>query len=175
LGAEAFFAEFALRDSETAARLRPSDTQRVLRAREVIEATGRPLSEWQRNIGPVPLAGMKLACFVLSPARAELHRRIGMRFEQMICAGAMDEASRLKGIDPALPAAKILGLRELQLVLDGNSTLEAARSAAKIATRQYAKRQLTWFRHRMAHWVWIEAQGVSEVTARMLEEVRRPE
>jgi tRNA dimethylallyltransferase len=121
------------------------------------------------------LAGTKLARFVLSPPRAELHRRIGLRFDQMICAGAMDEASRLKDIDRTLPAAKILGLRELQLVLDGNSTLETAGSAAKIATRQYAKRQLTWFRHRMADWVWIEAQDLNEVTARMLEEIRRSE
>jgi tRNA dimethylallyltransferase len=60
-------------------------------------------------------------------------------------------------------------------VLDGNSTLEEAKSAAKTATRQYAKRQLTWFRHRMAHWVWMEAQDLADITARMLEEIHRPE
>jgi tRNA dimethylallyltransferase len=172
IGAEAFFAEFAARDPETAARLRPSDTQRVVRASEVFEATGRPLARWQQNRGPVPLAGMTLARFVLSPPRAELHRRIDMRFEQMLSAGAMDEASRLADIDPALPSAKILGLRELQLALHGISALEAAKSAAKTATRQYAKRQLTWFRQRMADWNWIEAQGTEEIVALMLAEIR---
>jgi tRNA dimethylallyltransferase len=95
-----------------------------------------------------------------------------LRFEQMFSAGAMDEAAQLTDIDPALPSAKILGLRELQLVRDGNSTLEAAKSAAKTATRQYAKRQLTWFRQRMAEWNWIEAQGTEEIVAQMLAEIR---
>ncbi len=171
IGAEAFFAEFAARDPQTAAHLRASDTQRVLRAAEVFETTGRPLVEWQRNRGPIPLAGMKLARFVLSPPRDELHRRIDARFHRMLAAGAMDEAARLGDIDPALPAAKILGLRELNLVRDGNSTLDAARSAAKAATRQYAKRQLTWFRHRMTEWNWIEAQETEEIVARMCQEI----
>ncbi|HTT83002.1 MAG TPA: tRNA (adenosine(37)-N6)-dimethylallyltransferase MiaA [Rhizomicrobium sp.] len=169
LGWEAFFAEFAARDPQTAARLRPSDTQRVLRASEVFETTGRPLSQWQRTCGPVPLADLKLARFVLSPPRAELHRRIDLRFETMLAAGAMDEAAQLRDIDPALPSAKILGLRELRLVLDGKSELDAAKSAAKTATRQYAKRQLTWFRHRMADWVWIEAQDSDEIAPRIVE------
>jgi tRNA dimethylallyltransferase len=144
----------------------------VLRASEVFEATGRPLSLWQQNRGPVALAGMKLARFVLSPPRAELHRRIDMRFEQMLSAGALEEAAQLRHIDPALPSAKILGLRELQSVRDGNSTLEAAGSAAKTATRQYAKRQLTWFRHRMADWRWIEAQDTDVIVAQMLAAIR---
>lgn len=173
IGPEDFFAEFAARDPDTASRLRPSDTQRVLRAREVFETTGRPLREWQRNRGPIPLAGLTLARFVLSPPRAELHRRIATRFEQMLAAGAMDEAARLRDIDPALPSAKILGLRELQSARDGNSTLEAAKSAATTATRQYAKRQLTWFRHRMADWGWIEALDAEEIVTRMLAETRK--
>ncbi|HEY3637206.1 MAG TPA: tRNA (adenosine(37)-N6)-dimethylallyltransferase MiaA [Rhizomicrobium sp.] len=175
IGAEAFFLEFGSLDPETAARLRPSDTQRVLRAREVFEATGLPLSTWQRTRGAVPLAGMKLARFVLSPPRAELHRRIDARFEQMVLAGAVEEASRLKNIDPALPASKLLGLRELQQVLDGKLTLEAAKSAAKTATRQYAKRQLTWFRHRMTDWTWIEALDLGEIAERILRELRAME
>jgi len=168
LGKDAFFAEFAARDPKTAARLRASDTQRVLRASEVFEATGRPLSEWQRMPGPAPLAGMKLARFVLSPPRAELHRRIDLRFEQMISAGAMEEVAQLADIDPALPSAKILGLRELRGVRDGNSTPDGAKSAAKTATRQYAKRQLTWFRHRMTDWDWIGAEDTNEIVAQML-------
>jgi tRNA dimethylallyltransferase len=172
IGPEAFFAEFAARDPQMAARLRPSDTQRVLRASEVIEATGRSLLEWQQDLGAAPLAGLRLARFVLSPPRAEVHRRIDQRFEQMVAAGAIDEAERLADIDPALPAAKILGLRELQRVRDGNLSLEEAKSAAKTATRQYAKRQVTWFRHRMSDWIWIEAEDTNEIVAQMLGDSR---
>jgi tRNA dimethylallyltransferase len=175
IGAESFFAEFAARDPETAARLRAADSQRVLRASEVFETTGRPLSDWQQNSGLAPLAGLRLARFVLSPPRSELHRRIDARFDEMLSGGAMEEAARLRNIDPALPSAKILGLRELQRVLDGNFTLEDARSAAKAATRQYAKRQLTWFRRRMADWNWIEALGTDEIVAHMLTVIHGPE
>ncbi|HEX3664315.1 MAG TPA: tRNA (adenosine(37)-N6)-dimethylallyltransferase MiaA [Rhizomicrobium sp.] len=172
IGAEAFFAEFAARDPGTAARLRASDTQRVSRASEVFEATGRPLLDWQQTRGPVPLAGMRLARFVLSPPRAELHRRIALRFEQMLAAGAIKEAARLTDIDPALPSAKILGLRELLQVRDGVSMLDVAKSAATTATRQYAKRQLTWFRHRMADWDWIETPETDEIVTQMLARIR---
>ncbi|MGH6876816.1 MAG: tRNA (adenosine(37)-N6)-dimethylallyltransferase MiaA [Rhizomicrobium sp.] len=168
LGAEAFFAELAERDPETAARLRPSDTQRVLRAGEILEAGGRSISEWQRNRGVAPLAGLNLARFVLSPPRAELHRRIDARFEQMLAAGALEEARRLMGLDPSLPSAKILGLRELWSVLDGASTPEPAKAVAKAAARQYAKRQLTWFRHRMADWTWVEEVEQNDILEDML-------
>jgi tRNA dimethylallyltransferase len=166
LGAEMFFAEFAARDPETAARLRPSDTQRVLRAAEMLEASGRSISEWQRNRGMAPLAGLSLARFVLSPPRAELHRRIDARFTDMIAMGALEEAERLKSLDRNLPASRLLGLRELWGVLDGTSTLAEATAAAQAATRQYAKRQLTWFRHRMADWTWIEGNEFSEALSR---------
>ncbi|HEX4159920.1 MAG TPA: tRNA (adenosine(37)-N6)-dimethylallyltransferase MiaA [Rhizomicrobium sp.] len=175
IGVEAFFAEFAARDPESAARLRASDTQRVLRAAEVFEMTGHSLFDWQRDRGSAPLAGLRLARFVLSPPRSELHRRIEARFEWMLSAGAVEEAARLRDIDPALPSAKILGLRELQRVLDGNFTLDDARSAAKAATRQYAKRQLTWFRHRMADWSWIEVPGTDEIVAHMFAVIHGPE
>ena len=157
IGADAFHAELARRDPETAARLNASDTQRMLRAFEVVLGTGTPLSTWQRaKPAPGPLAGLRLARFVVSPDRAELHRRIDRRFDAMLEAGAMDEARALGGLDPALPAAKILGLRELQAVLAGTTGLEEARAAAQAQTRQYAKRQLTWFRNRMGGWAWPE-------------------
>ncbi|HEY2444140.1 MAG TPA: tRNA (adenosine(37)-N6)-dimethylallyltransferase MiaA [Rhizomicrobium sp.] len=171
LGADAFFAEFAARDPKSAARLRASDTQRVLRAAEVLEASGQSISEWQRVPGSAPLSGARLARLVLSPTRSELHRRIDSRFESMIAAGALDEAASLRGLDPALPAAKILGLRELWAVLDGSMDLSAAKAAVKTGTRQYAKRQRTWFRHRMADWTWIEADetdaAIEQVLAQM--------
>jgi tRNA dimethylallyltransferase len=86
----------------------------------------------------------------------------------MIAAGALEEAAGLRGLDPALPAAKILGLRELWSVLDGVMDLETAKTAAKTATRHYAKRQLTWFRHRMADWTWIEAEDADEIFAQVI-------
>jgi tRNA dimethylallyltransferase len=159
IGPEAFFAELAVRDPATTAKLRASDTQRTLRAYEVFEATGRPLAWWQTRMGKPLLAGMTLARFVLAPPRVELHRRIDARFEHMIEEGALDEAASLAGLDPTLPAAKLLGLRELLSVRAGTLALEDAKSAAKAATRQYAKRQMTWFRQRMKKWEWIDADA----------------
>jgi tRNA dimethylallyltransferase len=160
IGADAFFEELKARDPESGARLRASDTQRVLRAYEVFEATGRPLSDWQREKPlPGPLANLKLARFVIAPPRAELHRRIDHRFEAMLVDGAVDEAVRLSSIDSSKPAAKILGLRELQALSTGAMAVDEAKSSAQAATRQYAKRQLTWFRHRMADWRWLEPFG----------------
>ena len=171
IGAEAFFAELAARDPQSAARLRASDSQRVLRAWEVIEATGRSLTDWQtQNTIPL-LAGLRLARFVLSPPRAELHRRIDARFDAMLAQGALDEVASLPDVDPALPSAKILGLRELKAAHAGTITLEEAATAAKTATRQYAKRQVTWFRHRMADWVWMEEISQLEIIASMLRSI----
>jgi len=156
LGAEGFFAELARRDPTSAAKLRASDTQRTLRAWEVLEATGRPLVDWQAGTVTPLLAGLGLARFVLAPERAELHRRIDTRFDAMVEAGAVEEAVSLAGIDPMLSAAKLLGRRELLAAAAGTLRLEDAVSRAKAATRQYAKRQITWARHRMAEWRWLE-------------------
>jgi tRNA dimethylallyltransferase len=154
LGAEKFFAELGRRDPESGARLLASDTQRTLRAYEVIEATGKPLSHWQMQTGKPVLDGLRLARFVISPDRAVLHRRIDKRFEAMLTDGAMEEAASLADLDPALPSAKLLGLRELLAVRSGEISLAEAVTRAQAATRQYAKRQLTWFRNRMADWEW---------------------
>jgi tRNA dimethylallyltransferase len=160
LGAEAFFEELRTHDPESASRLRASDTQRVLRAYEVFEATGRPLSDWQSEKPlPGPLAGLTLARFVIAPPRPELHRRIDRRFDVMLEDGAVDEAVRLSSVDSSRPAAKILGLRELIAVSTGAMAVDEARAIAQASTRQYAKRQLTWFRHRMADWRWLEPSG----------------
>jgi tRNA dimethylallyltransferase len=173
-GTAAIHAELAVRDPATAARLRPTDTQRVLRAFEVLEATGCSLSEWQRNSGAAPLAGLRLARFVLSPPRTELHARIAARFETMLAGGALEEAAALHALDPALPAARILGLRELWRLLDGSATRQETITAVIAATRQYAKRQLTWFRHRMADWTWIEETGRDAIVGRMMGAICTP-
>jgi len=157
LGVSGLHAELAARDPLTSAQLRPTDTQRVLRAYEVFEATGRPLASWQQEAGTPVLAGLRLARFVLEVPRHELRERIEARFRAMLATGACAEAAALSGLDPTLPAAKILGLRELRALDQGLMSEVDVVSAAVTATRQFAKRQMTWFRHRMAEWTWINA------------------
>jgi tRNA dimethylallyltransferase len=152
LGVAGLHAELARRDPETAALLRPSDPQRVLRAYEVFEATGRPLASWQREAGVPVLKDLRLARFVLDPPRPLLRERIETRFRAMLAAGARAEAAALKGLDPTLPAAKILGLRQLWALEEGLTGEADAVAAAVTATWQFARRQTTWFRHRMADW-----------------------
>jgi tRNA dimethylallyltransferase len=156
IGVAELHKRLAARDPETAALLRSSDPQRTLRAYEVLEATGRPLSHWQRDTGTPVLEGLRLARFVLDPPRPLLRAAIAERFETMLEQGGLDEALALAELDPALPAAKLLGLRSLIDLARGESTREAAISQAVTATRQFAKRQMTWFRHRMADYVWID-------------------
>jgi tRNA dimethylallyltransferase len=156
IGVEALHARLTDRDPLTAAKLRPSDPQRVLRAFEVFEATGRPLAEWQSAPAEPILKDGKIAAFVLDPPRPELRARIARRFEAMLDQGGLEEARKLEGLDPALPAAKLLGLRPLQALAQGTLTREEALDAAITGTRQFAKRQMTWFRHRMAHYIWFD-------------------
>jgi len=165
IGADAFHIELAGRDPQSAAHLRASDTQRVLRAYEVYEATGRPLSQWQKEMGRPLLAGLNLWRLLLVPPRADLYARIDARFERMIERGALAEVAALANIDAALPAAKILGRRELLAVHAGTMSVEDAKTAAKQATRNYAKRQLTWFRNRMADWTRLEMVDGLEIAA----------
>jgi tRNA dimethylallyltransferase len=156
LGVAGLHAELAERDPQTAAGLRPTDPQRTLRAWEVFEATGRPLSYWQREACTPVLKDLRLARFVLDLDRFELRERIKARFLTMLEAGARAEAAALKDLDPTLPAAKILGRRELAALELGEMTQEDAVTLAVTATRQFAKRQVTWFRHRMADWNWVQ-------------------
>jgi tRNA dimethylallyltransferase len=152
IGVEALHKRLAARDPRTAARLRPSDPQRTLRAWEVLEATGRPLALWQRDPAAPVLQGLRLACILLDPPRERLRAAIAQRFETMLAQGGLTEARALEGLDPALPAAKLLGLRPLQALAAGALTREAAITQAVTATRQFAKRQMTWFRGRMPHY-----------------------
>ena len=154
IGVEALHARLTDRDPVTASRLRASDPQRVLRAFEVFEATGRPLAEWQNAPAEPVLKQQKIAAFVLDPPRAELRLHIAARFEAMLEQGGLEEARKLAGLDPALPAAKLLGLRPLQALGCGTLSQAEALDAAITGTRQFAKRQMTWFRHRMPHYIW---------------------
>ncbi len=148
-GLAALRARLSLLDPVTAARLEPNDRQRTLRALEVWEATGRPLSAWQadgRRGDEAPIAWIWL-----DPPRADLHARAAARFAAMVRDGALEEvrAFLALGLDPALPAMKALGVPELGRHLTGELGLEAAIERAVTATRQYIKRQTTWFRHQL--------------------------
>jgi tRNA dimethylallyltransferase len=159
IGPAAFHQALAKRDPESAARLNQGDTQRTLRAYEVFEATGRPLSAWQTEMGDPLLGGLDLARFVISPPRDVLHDRIHARFDAMLAWGAMEEVAALEGVKLSPTAQKIIGLRELRAVAEGAMTLDEAAGKAKTATRQYAKRQVTWFRGRMADWRWLDGES----------------
>jgi tRNA dimethylallyltransferase len=156
IGRDAFFGELARRDPVAASKLRISDTQRVLRAMDVLEATGRSLAEWQSEAGKPVLAGFSVRAFVLAPPRDVLHARIGRRFEHMVEQGALGEAGNLIGLAPDLPAARALGLNQLQKHVKGELSLPDAITEAQLATRQYVKRQMTWFRNRMKDWTWLD-------------------
>jgi tRNA dimethylallyltransferase len=169
IGVAALHAELASRDPKTASGLRPSDPQRVLRAFEVFEATGRPLTDWQAGKGKPVLSGLKITKFVLDLPRPKLRERIDTRFRAMLDDGALEEAAALRGLDPALPAAKILGLRQILALQDGRMGRDEAVRDAVTATRQFAKRQMTWFRNRMADWIWLDSQEFGNILPNMLE------
>jgi tRNA dimethylallyltransferase len=152
IGNAAFHAELAARDPEIAALLHPGDSQRMLRAWEMVEASGRSLAFWQKNAGKPVLDGLTLARLVIDVPRETLRERIAARFREMIAAGAMEEALALKDLDPALPAARIIGRRELLALHEGSLGEAEAIERAVIATRQYAKRQDTWFRNQLPDW-----------------------
>ncbi len=150
-------AELTRRDPGAASRIRPSDPQRILRALELVETTGRPLGDVQRG-GSVPLVDAASAIkLVLRPDRERLRERIARRFDAMLAAGAMDEAARFRArFGPGFTgtAAKAIGLRELIDHLEGEQSLAAAAAKAVTRSRQYAKRQDTWFRHQLdASWL----------------------
>lgn len=138
-------------DSATGMMLKPTDGQRIVRALEVLDASGRSILEWQAARGRPLIDRASTRFFVIEPDRAELVERIEARFDRMLEKGALDEVRRLTdlGLDPDLPAMKAIGVRELQAAMAGELSFPEAIERAKIATRQYAKRQATWFRHQL--------------------------
>ncbi len=151
LGGEAFRAELAKVDAEAARRLEAGDSQRLIRAFEVVRATGRPLADWQRQGAGGPATDARFATIVLAPPRDVLYAAIDARLDTMIEEGALDEVAALDrlGLDAGLPAAKAVGVPELRRHLRGEITLDEALESAKRASRNFAKRQLTWLRHQM--------------------------
>lgn len=147
IGWPALHAELAARDPEAAARIRPADGQRIQRALEVLEITGERLSQLQRLADPPPL---KFAAFALLPAdRAGLYARLDARFLGMMEAGFLDEVRALRArgdLTPDLPSLRAVGYRQLWAHLTGQCGLADAVAAGQRATRNLAKRQLTWVR-----------------------------
>jgi tRNA dimethylallyltransferase len=156
-GAQALHAELSRRDPAAAARLMPGDGTRVTRALEVLLATGRPLKEWQEDEAPAILDMSCAAKIFLVPDREALLRRIDARFDGMIAAGALEEVRALaaRNLDPELPAMKAHGVPWLIRHLKGEMTLADAAAEAKRDTRQYTKRQATWFRNQLPEFAWV--------------------
>ncbi|TCO76969.1 tRNA dimethylallyltransferase [Plasticicumulans lactativorans] len=160
-GAPALHARLAQVDPHAAARIHPHDVQRIGRALEVYELTGTALSEqWQTARGEVP--ALRWVCFALAPpARETLHARIERRFDHMLEAGFVAEVERLRArgdLHPDLPSMRAVGYRQVWEHLDGLTDRAAMRQRALAATRQFAKRQLTWLRaERQA--IWLDSQA----------------
>jgi tRNA dimethylallyltransferase len=157
LGRDALLAELVARDPASAARLGAADPQRIVRALEVIDATGVSLSEWQGG-NAAPLLGAEDALrLVVAPEREPLYAAIDARFDRMIEHGVLDETRALLALklDPGLPAMRAHGVRELAAYLSGALSREEAVAKAKTESRRYAKRQMTWLRRFMADWDWV--------------------
>jgi len=140
-------------DDPTARRIDLANRARVQRAWEVLQVTGRGLADWQAETPPPLCPLTDVTALVLRPDPAWLDRRIDRRFDQMMAAGALEEVRDEKPFwNPAHPSARAIGAPELMAHLRGEIPLADAVDAAKLATRQYAKRQRTWFRNRMRAW-----------------------
>ncbi len=148
VGGEAFHRLLATLDAESAARLNPGDTQRLIRAWEVVTATGRRLGDWQQE-AERPADAPRVAAILVMPPRLTLQPIIAGRFAAMVAAGAVEEVRHLAALDvsPEMPVMKAVGVPEVRRHLDGEWSLEEATAAGSRATQLYAKRQLTWFRH----------------------------
>ncbi|WP_375465116.1 tRNA (adenosine(37)-N6)-dimethylallyltransferase MiaA [uncultured Methylobacterium sp.] len=156
---EALHADLAACDPAGAAKLRPSDRARVMRALEILAATGRPIAAFHGARVPGPLAGRRLRRIFLAPDRGTLRARIDARFRAMIAHGALDEADALRRrrLDPMLPVMRAHGVPGLIAHLDGGIDLDEAIRRGQADTRRYAKRQFTWFRHQVgAEWRWLD-------------------
>ena len=174
LGNAAFHAHLIGRDRVMAARLEVGDSQRMVRALEVLEATGRSLADWQAE---PPQGGVAARWFTLAllPERERLYAACDGRFQAMVEAGAKDEVAAIMalGLDPALPVMKALGLRELAAHLAGEIDLASAVARAQQATRNYAKRQRTWVRHQLNASMTITEQLSESLAVTIFSKIRQ--
>lgn len=173
VGREGLVAELEARDPDMGAA--PRDKQRLLRAFEVLVATGRPLRAWQKKTKAAEKAQYRYAVVLLDPPRQELYAAIDRRFDQMMAAGALEEARNFAslGLSPDLPAMKAVGVRELLAHLRGETDLADAVAWAKRASRNYAKRQLTWFRHQLPAGLTLGAQYSESLSEEIFSFIRQ--
>ncbi len=150
-GSEALHADLAGRDAVAAGILKPGDGQRIVRALEVLEETGQPISAFQDRKGPVVIDPARARKLVVLPDRKVLAERINRRFAQMLDHGAVEEVGQLLSLDPDpdLPAMRAIGVREIADMLAGRMSRAQVIERCSALTRQYAKRQMTWFRNQM--------------------------
>jgi tRNA dimethylallyltransferase len=163
-GIEALHEELVQRDPVAGARLKPRVRARIPRALEVLEATGKPIDEWHAHGLPSLLKADEVRAIFLAPDRAELHARIDQRFANMLDDGALDEVSALasRNLDPMLPAMKALGVPPLLKHLRNEISRDEAVIQGSAETRQYAKRQFTWFRHQLPEFTWVAPGAAAE-------------
>jgi tRNA dimethylallyltransferase len=168
--AAALHRELSARDPVMAGRLRPTDPQRIVRALEVIDGTGRSLAEFQDDNAPALMDSARAIRLVLDVPPEVLRRRIDVRFDGMMALGALDEARALmaRRLDPSLPIMKAHGMPWLAAHLEGEISLDEAVMRAQGDTRRYAKRQRTWFRHRMANWSWVRPEEAVALAHRQI-------
>jgi tRNA dimethylallyltransferase len=164
LGNPGFHQELEKIDPVMASRLHPFNTQRLIRAWEVLEATGKSLAEWQ-DIPPVKAPDdLHFLTVTLLPPRDKLYAACNARFEQMLKAGALEEVEQFKEhCPPAAALNKALGYPELCAYLDGKISLEEATVTSQQSTRHYAKRQVTWFRHQITADLTVDAPDADKV------------
>ncbi|NNU64965.1 MULTISPECIES: tRNA (adenosine(37)-N6)-dimethylallyltransferase MiaA [Rhizobium] len=150
-GPDGLYAELVEADPAVAAGLSRQDGQRIVRALEVMKATGRSIAEFQGQSGPVIIDADKARKIVVLPDRAVLHQRINGRFEKMLEQGAEDEVRALLALDlqAEAPVMKAIGVSQITAMIRGEMTRDEVLEKGAAATRQYAKRQMTWFRNQM--------------------------
>lgn len=165
-GAAALHAALKARDAEMARRLDPGDTQRLARALEVIEGTGRSLSHWQTLPGTPLLDGERCTRLVVTMDRVRLYQRCDHRFIAMVEGGAVFEVARLQAmqLDRDFPIMRALGVVPLLDYLDGRCNLAEATERGQTETRQYVKRQLTWLRRNMISWKPVEISEMKRIS-----------
>jgi tRNA dimethylallyltransferase len=165
LGRGGLLKELVARDPAIAPRLLGGDTQRLVRALEVIDATGISLAEWQGTNAPPILDPSQTLRLVVAPEREPLYAAIDARFDAMMEQGVVEEVQRLLALrlEPGLPAMRAHGVRELAAYLAGAVSREDAVAKAKTESRRYAKRQMTWLRRFMTEWEWMpEAKSLEQ-------------
>ncbi|MFZ9395912.1 MAG: tRNA (adenosine(37)-N6)-dimethylallyltransferase MiaA [Erythrobacter sp.] len=164
LGADAAYAALLKEDPQRAAMLNPSDSQRIARALEVVRSTGRTLGQWQAQKAGGIAGQVALHPLVLLPDRAWLYARCDARFSQMLERGAIAEVEALlaRQLSPELPVMRAIGVPEISAYLAGTSSHDEMVAQGQQATRNYAKRQFTWFRRQPpADWPRVESENVN--------------